>query len=155
VAVAGLFFQRGMKHFLGEYQHALDAKGRLILPAEFRGPLADGAVIGIGLNECLSVYTLEDWDKVAEDIGEKAKEGEQQLDAARALFAGARRVKPDAQGRVPIAQDQREYAHLEREVIVTGAFSRIEIWDAARWRDRKGGGQQSLASATSLPGFGI
>ena len=156
MAVAGLFFQRGdMKHFLGEHQHALDAKGRLILPAEFRGPLADGAVVGIAQHECLAVYTPEEWERVAEEIRVMSKQGEQELDAARAFFAGAREVKPDAQGRVPIAQDQRDYAHLDRDVIVTGAFGRIEIWDAARWRDRKGEGQQTLAAATSLPGFGI
>ena len=55
-----------MKDFLGEYQHSLDAKGRLILPADFRGPLADGAVIGIGQHNCLVVYTPEEWARVAE-----------------------------------------------------------------------------------------
>jgi MraZ protein len=144
-----------MKHFLGEHRHALDAKGRLILPVDFRGPLADGAVIGIGQHECLAVYTDEEWERVAEEIRVMSKEGEAQLDAARAFFAGARPVKPDGQGRVPIAPDQREYAHLEKEVIVAGAFNRVEIWDAERWRQRKGGGQGTLAAASSLPGFGI
>jgi MraZ protein len=78
-----------------------------------------------------------------------------QLDAARAFFAGAREVKPDAQGRVPIAADQREYASLEREVVVVGQFSRIEIWDAERWDERRVDGQKTLAAAASLPGFGI
>ncbi len=144
-----------MKDFLGEYQHSLDAKGRLILPADFRGPLAHGAVIAIGQNNCLAVYTLEEWTQVAQGIREMSREDSGKLDAARAFFAGAREVTPDSQGRVPIAADQREYAGLEREVIVSGAFSRIEIWDAARWSERKDGGQAALADAASLAGFGI
>jgi MraZ protein len=144
-----------MKDFLGEYRHSLDTKGRLILPVDFRGPLADGAVIGIGQHNCLVVYTPEEWARVAEEIRQLSKQGEPQLDAARAFFAGARDVKPDAQGRVPIATDQRDYAGLDRDVIVAGMFSRIEIWDAERWHERKGGGQSVLSAAVSLPGFGI
>jgi MraZ protein len=144
-----------MKDFLGEYQHSLDAKGRLIMPSDFRGPLADGAVIGIGTHNCLVVYTPEEWVSAAEGIRELSRQGGDQLDAARAFFAGAREVTPDSQGRVPIALDQRTYAGLERDVIVSGAFSRIEIWDATRWNERREEGQATLSAATSLPGFGI
>ena len=143
-----------MKDFLGEHQHSLDAKGRLILPADFRGPLADGAVVGIGQNNNLVVYTPEEWDQVALRIQEMSRQGDTELAAAEAFFAGARKVTPDAQGRVPIASDQRVYAGLEREVVVSGMYSRIEIWDAERWRERKSGGQASVAAA-SIPGFGI
>jgi MraZ protein len=136
--------------FLGEYQHSLDAKGRLILPADFRGPLAHGAVIGIGQHECLVVYTPEEWDEVTKRIRGLSAEGDEQLDAARAFFAGARRVTPDAQGRVPLAADQREYAHLERDVVVVGVSSRLEIWDAARWGSRKSDGRSTLAAAAAL-----
>ena len=79
-----------MKDFLGEYQHSLDAKGRLIMPSDFRGPLADGAVIGIGTHNCLVVYTPEEWVSAAEGIRELSRQGGDQLDAARAFFAGAR-----------------------------------------------------------------
>ncbi|HEY8216244.1 MAG TPA: division/cell wall cluster transcriptional repressor MraZ [Acidimicrobiia bacterium] len=144
-----------MKDFLGEYRHSLDAKGRLILPMDFRSPLADGAVIGIGQHNCLVVYTPEEWTRVAEEIRQLSKAGDAELDAARAFFAGARDVKPDAQGRVPIAADQRDYASLDRDVVVAGVFSRIEIWDAQRWTERKSGGQDVLSAAASLPGFGI
>ena len=143
-----------MKSFIGEYQHSLDLKGRLILPADFRGPLADGAVVGIGQNNNLVVYTPEEWDQVAERTQEMSRLGDKELQAAQAFFGGARHVAPDAQGRVPIALDQREYAGLDREVIVSGLYSRIEIWDAERWRERKSGGQASVAEA-SIPGFGI
>lgn len=144
-----------MTDFLGEYQHSLDVKGRLILPADFRGPLASGAVVGIGQSNCLVVYTPEEWDQVRERIREMSRQGDTELAAAQAFFAGARKVTPDAQGRVPIAADQRDYAGLEREVVVSGASSRIEIWDAERWNERKSSGQATLAAAASLPGFGI
>ena len=144
-----------MKDFLGEYTHSLDAKGRLILPMDFRSPLADGAVIGLGRHNCLVVYTPEEWTRVAEEVRQLSKQGDSELDAARAFFSGAREVTPDAQGRVPVAPHQREYASLDRDVVVAGVFSRIEIWDAARWNERKGGGQDVLAAAASLPGFGI
>jgi len=143
-----------MKSFIGEYQHSLDLKGRLILPADFRGPLADGAVVGIGQNNNLVVYTQEEWDQVAERTQAMSRLGDKELQAAQAFFGGARHVTPDAQGRVPIAFAQREYAGLDREVIVSGMYSRIEIWDAERWRERKSGGQASVAEA-SIPGFGI
>jgi MraZ protein len=144
-----------MKNFLGEYQHSLDAKGRLILPADFRGPLADGAFIGIGKEQCLVVYTPEEWERVANEVAEDAKAGEDALRAARALFGGTREVKPDGQGRVPIAPDQREYAHLEREVVVAGFFRRIEIWSAELWERQKEAGRAALASSSSLPGFAV
>jgi MraZ protein len=144
-----------MKSFLGEHQHSLDVKGRLILPADFRGPLADGAVIGPGQQECLVVFTLEQWAKVAERFEAQLDEGAVSPDTARAFFSDAREVKPDSQGRVLIAPNQRAYAHLERDVIVAGLYSRIEIWDAALWDERKRDGQSTLAAGSSSSGIRI
>ena len=144
-----------MRDFLGEHKHSLDTKGRLILPADFRGPLASGAVVGIGQNNCLVVFTPEEWDQVAQRIQEMSRQGDEQLAFAEAFFAGARYVTPDGQGRVPIAADQRDYAGLEKDVVVSGAYSRIEIWDAERWNERKSGGQATLAAAASIPGLGL
>jgi MraZ protein len=143
-----------MKDFLGEYTHSLDAKGRLILPADFRGSLASGAVVAPGQHNCLCVYTPEEWETVANGAREQSRQGDEQLNAARTFFSMAREVTPDGQGRVPIAPNQRTYAHLDREVVVVGVFSRIEIWDAERWNERKGDGEATLAAA-SLAGFGI
>ncbi len=87
-----------MKDFLGEHQHSLDAKGRLILPADFRGPLASGAVVGIGQNNCLVVYTPEEWDQVAQRIQEMSRQGDTELAAAEAFFAGAPQGDPRRPG---------------------------------------------------------
>lgn len=140
--------------FLGEFQHSLDLKGRVILPAEFRPSLAEGAVVCAFPGGCLAVYTDEEFEKVSAEILEKLRTGEHDLDAARAFFADAREVTPDRQGRVAIPQSLRDYAVLEKDVTVTGALTRIEIWDTGRWRDRKLAGRSSLHEAGST-GFGI
>jgi MraZ protein len=141
--------------FLGEYPHSLDAKGRLILPAKFRAPLEAGAVIGMGKKGCLAVYTPSEWERVAKSAQEMAREDDEKLSASRAFFALAQPVAPDKQGRVAIAPHLREYADLQREVIVAGALNRIEIWNATRWREERSQGEAILASPASLPGFGI
>lgn len=140
--------------FLGEFQHSLDAKGRVILPAEFRPSLAEGAVISAFTGGCLAVYTSEEFERVSAEILEKLRTGEHDLDAARAFFADAREVTPDRQGRVAIPPTLREYAALDKDVTVTGALTRIEIWDTQRWQDRKVAGRSSLHEAGSS-GFGI
>jgi MraZ protein len=140
--------------FLGEYEHSLDAKGRLILPAKFRAPLDDGAVLTIGKQHCLVVVTREEWGRMAESADEKAREDdERSLAAARALFALAQAVSPDGQGRIPIPENLRRYAGLDKKVVVTGVLKRIEIWDEQRWLEEKERGQALLAGS-SLPGVG-
>lgn len=129
--------------FLGEYQHTLDAKGRVILPARFRDQLAGGAVM-TKLDGCLAVYPMDEWAEVADEIRQIAKRGRAERQAARVFFAGAAEVEPDKQGRVAIPPALREYAHLERDVVVTGAYSRIEIWDASVWRTRNAEGEANL-----------
>jgi MraZ protein len=139
---------------VGEFQHSLDAKGRVILPAEFRPVLADGAVIGALPDGCLAVYTKAEFERVSAEILERLRTGEYALDAARVFFADAKEVTPDRQGRVAIPASLREHAGLDRDVTVTGVMTRIEIWDTARWQDRKAAGRSSLHEVGSS-GFGI
>jgi MraZ protein len=138
--------------FLGEFQHSLDAKGRLILPAEFRPGLAEGAVIVGTDGKCLAVHPIAQFARVAQEVEERAKQGGRELASSRTFFATAKQVQPDAQGRVPISENLREYAGLTRDVVVTGASSRVEIWDAERWREQKAEGEAGLAESG---GFGI
>ena len=136
--------------FLGEYQHSLDAKGRVILPARFRDQLEGGAVMARGLDGCLSVYPREEFETMAETVREKARRGERERRAARSFFAGAKPVAPDRQGRVAIPQNLREFAALGRDVMVVGVDFRIEIWDTSRWREQDDAGQHDIASAEGL-----
>ena len=133
--------------FFGRYQHTLDDKGRLILPAEFRKALEDGAFIGQFPGGCLAIYTPERFNEVSEDISQSAKEGgsEAAVHASRVFFASAQAVTPDKQGRVPIASYLRGWAHLDREVIVTGQQKRIELWSPQNWQVVEEQGQAELA----------
>ncbi|MGD9797760.1 MAG: division/cell wall cluster transcriptional repressor MraZ [Acidimicrobiia bacterium] len=121
--------------FLGTYEHSLDAKGRVILPAKFRDDLATGAFIAKSLDGCLSLFTAEEFDKVAQDMQEKARRGGAERNAVRSFAANAAEATPDRQGRITIPSHLRAFAQLEREVVVAGALTRVEIWDASRWRE--------------------
>jgi MraZ protein len=135
--------------FFGEYQHSLDAKGRVILPAKFRERLEGGAYVTKLLDGCLAVYPPDVFTEVAAEMNEKAKRGPRQRNAARSFFAGTVDVAPDRQGRIPIPQHLRDFAGLERDVVVNGAFNRIEIWDAERWRALNREAEQELAGGGS------
>jgi MraZ protein len=141
--------------FLGEFQHSLDTKGRVILPARYRDQLAEGAYVTKGRGGCLSVFTPEDFEDVASQVREQSKRGAKELNAARVFFSGALEVRPDKQGRVALPQNLREYAGLSREVVVAGVFSRIEIWDRDRWLELDRVGAQALTDSDDLPEFGI
>lgn len=136
--------------FLGEHQHSLDAKGRVILPARFRDQLEGGAVMARALDGCLAVYPTSEFDRVARKLREARERGVLERQAARAFFSGAVEIQPDKQGRVAVPQHLREYASLERDVIVAGNFDHIEIWDAQRFRERD---QQGIASIVGGEGI--
>lgn len=140
--------------FLGEHQHSLDLKGRVILPAEFRPSLAEGGVIATFPGGCLAVYDKREFERVSDEVVEGLRAGTHRLDAARAFFSDAKEVTPDRQGRIPIPLALREYAELDKEVVLTGMLNRIEIWDRQRWQDRKAAGRADLHEAGTT-GFGL
>jgi MraZ protein len=133
----------------------LDDKGRVILPAKFRPYLEQGAFISKGRERCVAVYTTEEWSRVAKSVQEVAKRSNQERVAASAFFAGASDTVPDRQGRVAIPANLREYATLERDLVVVGQNTHIEIWDAPRWAARVLVGDASLADADLMPDFGL
>lgn len=143
--------------FLGQYQHSLDEKGRVILPAKFRGQLEGGAYMARGLDGCVCVYPNDEWERVSNNMRDLATRGTQERQAARSFFAGAAEVAPDRQGRVPVPVHLRDFAglSLEREVVVAGVLSRIEIWDAQKWATREQEGEQVISAAEGIPDFGI
>jgi len=132
--------------FVGEYQHSLDEKGRVILPARFRDQLAAGAFVTTELDGCLSVWAPEDFEMRAQEVRERARTSAAGRQVARAFFAGTVDGTPDKQGRVVIPQSLRSFAAIEREVTITGQFDHIEIWDATRWREEKARGDRGLAA---------
>ena len=114
----------------GQYAHNIDAKGRLFIPARLREELGQTFHVTVGMDHCLSIYSDESWaaftDKVRSLPYSKAK-------ALRPLFANAVDCEPDGQGRILIPAKLREYADLQKEVVVIGSFDRAEIWNAERW----------------------
>jgi MraZ protein len=143
--------------FLGQYQHSLDEKGRVILPAKFRSQLEGGAYMAKGLDGCVVVYPTDEWERVIHNMRDLATRGTQERQAARSFFAGAAEVAPDRQGRVPVPAHLRDFAglSLERDVVVAGVLSRIEIWDAEKWAAREQEGEQVISAAEGIPDFGI
>ena len=116
---------------IGEYQHSIDAKGRMNMPSKFRDDLGEHFIVTKGLDNCLFVFSTQEWDEVA--IKLKGMPISQSRDIQRFFFSGAVEVESDAQGRILIPAVLREYAGLSKDVIVTGAFSRVEIWDKEKW----------------------
>lgn len=116
---------------IGEYQHSLDEKGRVNFPAKLRDGLGSRFIITKGLDSCLCVYSEDEWHVLEDKIRALPVSKSRQLQ--RFLFAGAADVIPDKQGRVVIPASLREYAGLEKEVMIIGASVRAEIWDKDRW----------------------
>jgi MraZ protein len=131
--------------FLGEYEHTIDAKGRMAVPARFRMQIERGAVISKGMGTCLSVYPLARWEEKSNELT-AGKSSDELRDFERRIYPSASEVELDAQGRMVIPAKLRAYAHLGTEVTVAGVRDHFEIWDRAIWRayqerlDAEGGG---------------
>lgn len=139
--------------FVGEFQHSLDAKGRVILPARFRDQLEGGGYMARALDECLAVYPLAEFDRVARKLREARERGPRERQAARAFFTGAVEITPDKQGRVAVPQHLREYAHLDRDVYIVGYDDHIEIWDAEKFRAHEADGIAALVEGEGMNDF--
>jgi len=123
--------------FIGEYHHNLDDKGRLAVPKKFRATLQKGAVVTRGLDNCLFLYTKKEWEKLAEKLSSLPFAQANTRAFARLMLAGAMDVGFDTQGRVVIPEYLREYAGLNKEVVVAGLYSRLELWDKDKWTEYK------------------
>ena len=119
--------------FLGEHQHTLDVKGRVILPARFRDRLSSGLVFAPSQDRCIDVYPLTDFERRVEELRAVPREDQRARAYLRVFLAGAHEEKPDAQGRVTIPTRLREYAGLERDLTINGADVKVEIWSRQVW----------------------
>jgi MraZ protein len=123
----------GSAMFLGTYTPRLDDKGRLILPAKFRGQLAPGLVMTRGQERCLFLLPLDEFRRMHDQIRQAPVTSKQARDYLRVFLSGASDELPDKQGRISIPPALRTYAGLDRDVAVIGAGTRVEIWDLAAW----------------------
>ena len=122
---------------LGEYEHALDDKNRLTLPAKFREAFSQGVFVAKGIDPCLLVYAPDEWNQFVEvglaPLNPFSREARQM---SRFMFAGASDAVLDRQGRIMIPSPLVEHANLRREVVVAGVRDHLEIWDRAAWREQ-------------------
>lgn len=123
--------------FIGEFQHSVDTKGRLAIPVKYRQELEHGAVVTRGLDHCLFLYPLSEWNRLAEKIAQLPLNQANSRAFSRLMLAGAMDVQIDKQGRIILPDYLRKYAGLGKQVVVTGLYDRIEIWDTDEWKKYK------------------
>ncbi len=133
--------------FMGEFQHSIDEKGRMIIPAKFRDTLGANFIITRGLDNCLFVYPSEDWTALEQKLKALSLMKSDARAFTRFFFSGATECELDKQGRVNIPNSLREHAKLDKDCIVIGVSNRVEIWDKETWN---GYAQQSQESFNEI-----
>ena len=121
--------------FMGEYNHTIDAKGRLIIPSKFRELLGEEFVLTKGLDGCLSIYPMDEWKAFEEKLRALPLTNKNARTFTRFFVAGATNCELDKQGRILVPQTLREFAGLEKDVVLTGNLNRIEVWSKEKWSE--------------------
>lgn len=138
--------------FVGQYEHSLDAKGRIVLPAAFRTAFDNSGFLIKGSEGCLALMTPTQFGGLAREMSQRSKAGDSSQRAAKRSFgAGAARVLPDKQGRIAIPEELRSFAGLSRDCMIIGSIDEVEIWDARRWAEVNETGETVLESPDSYP----
>lgn len=122
---------------LGEYQHNLDTKGRVAVPAKFREKLSAGVIITRGIDNCLFVFARDEWGVLAKKLMALPLAQANSRAFVRLMLAGAMDVALDNQGRILLPDYLRKYADLKKQVVVAGLYNRVEIWDSEKWQEYK------------------
>jgi len=142
--------------FIGEYNHNLDTKGRLAIPAKFRSMLKKGAVVTRGIDNCLFLYSKTEWEKIAKKLSQLPISQAKARAFSRLMLAGAMDVGFDNQGRIMLPEYLRKFAGLSKKTIVAGLYDRLEIWDENAWNKYKEGTEkESTQIAEALGELGV
>lgn len=144
--------------FMGEYNHTIDAKGRLIVPAKFREILGDNFIVTKGLDGCLFVYPNDEWTRFEEKLKSLPLTNKNARQFTRFFLAGAAACEVDKQGRILLPQVLRGFASLDKDVVLVGVASRIEIWSRERWDESMNtydGDMDEVAENMESLGFSI
>ena len=121
--------------FMGEHQHNIDEKGRMIVPAKFRNDLGDQFVLTRGLDNCLFIYPMEEWKILEGKLKSLPLTKKDARSFTRFFFSGAVECQLDKQGRISVPQTLRTYSKLDKECVVIGVSNRVEIWSKEIWED--------------------
>lgn len=119
--------------FIGTYQHNIDAKGRVIIPAKFREELGESFYVTMGINNCLFVLSKHQWDLFLDKLNNQPIS--KATDIARFFCAGATEAVPNSQGRILIPENLRKYAGIDKDVTVIGTGNKVEIWNTDKWNE--------------------
>jgi len=119
---------------IGQYNYNLDPKKRLTVPTKFRSVLSKGAILTRGIDGCLFLYPQKQWNELADKLSKMPLSQANARSFARVMIAGAMDVKIDSLGRILIPDYLKEYAKLDKKVVIAGLYDRIEIWDEENWK---------------------
>ena len=122
---------------IGEYQHTLDSKKRLAVPAKLRKEVGEKAVLTRGLNNCLSLYPLTEWQKLTDKLSQLPTGQGDSRGFSRLIFSGAMEVEMDGLGRILVPDYLKDYAGLKQKTVIVGVNNRLEVWDEERWNTYK------------------
>ena len=136
--------------FMSEYNHTVDTKGRLIVPSKFREQLGDEFVVTKGMDGCLFVYANDDWSAFEQKLTSLPLINKEARKFARFFLAGAAQVEVDKQGRILLPANLRQFAGLEKDVVLVGVGSRIEIWSRENWENMDSDMDDIAATMESL-----
>lgn len=121
--------------FIGEYEHALDSKNRIIVPSKFREELGTKFILTKGLDGCLYAYPLNEWKSLEEKLKKLPLTNKNARAFVRFFFSGANEMELDKQGRTLIPQSLLEYAEVKKEIVSIGVSNRVEIWSKEKWEE--------------------
>ncbi|MFD1038086.1 division/cell wall cluster transcriptional repressor MraZ [Virgibacillus byunsanensis] len=142
--------------FMGEYQHSIDTKGRIIVPAKFRDELGESFVVTRGLDKCLFAYPMDEWKLLEEKLKKLPLTKKDARAFTRFFFSGAVECEVDKQGRINIPGPLRKYAVLDKDCVVIGVSNRIEFWANENWEDYFNDSEESFSEiAENLMDFDI
>ena len=137
---------------IGEYKHILDTKKRLAIPARFRRFFGQGAVITRGIDNCLVLYSLKEWESMADKLGKLPASQTEARSFARVMLSGAMLVKFDRLGRILIPDYLKEYAFLNKKAVVIGLNNRLEVWSEEKWEIYKQQAEKKVGDLASKLG---
>ena len=142
--------------YMGEFSHSLDSKGRMTIPAKFRNSLGERFVVTRSLDNCLCIYDMKSWEAFSEQLQSLAYSVKDQRTFTRFFFSGAAEVEPDKMGRILLPASLRAAAMIEKDVVLVGAGSRIEIWSKDVWEEALSSDEMSdIAEAMAEKGIMI
>jgi MraZ protein len=121
--------------FIGEYQHAIDNKNRMIIPSKFRENIGESFVLTKGLDGCLYAYPMDEWKSLEEKLKKLPLTNKDARAFVRFFFSGANEIDIDKQGRALLPQNLAEYAAIKKEIVSIGVSTRIEIWSKEKWEE--------------------